>query len=234
MKKNLLLGAFTLLAGSLLAADSSPKDLVKTAAAALGSQANYSWTATVQVPEDSPFKPGPTNGKTEKGGYTTLTFEFGDNTSEAVKHGTNGAVNTDDGWKTIADAMKDNDGGGGFNPTVFLARMVQNYKVPSVEAVTLADAAKELKQDTNSISGDLTEAGAKTLMTFGRAKITDPKGSVKFWVTDGKLVKYQFHVLGTSDFNGNSFPIDRTTTVVIKDVNTTKVEVNADAKKLLP
>jgi len=36
MKKNLLLGALALIAGSLLAADSSPKDDVKKAAAALG------------------------------------------------------------------------------------------------------------------------------------------------------------------------------------------------------
>jgi hypothetical protein len=240
MKKNLLLGMFTLLAGSLLAADSSPKDEVKNAAAALGGQTNYSWHQTVEVPADSQFKPGPTDGKTEKGGYTTLSFEFGDNTTEAVKKGTNGAVNTEDGWKSLAEAMKDN-GDGGFNPTMFIARMVQNYKVPAVEAASLADDAKELKSDTNSISGDLTEAGAKELLTFRRRgnggdgpTVTNPKGSVKFWIADGKLVKYQYHVQGTVSFNGNDRDVDRTTTVAIKDVNTTKIDVAADAKKLLP
>jgi hypothetical protein len=240
MKKNLLLGMFTLLAGSLLAADSSPKDDVKNAAAALGSQTNYTWQATVEVPADSQFKPGPTDGKTDKGGYTTLSFSFGDNTTDAVIKGTNGAVKTDDGWKTLADAMKDN-GDGGFNPTMFIARIAQNYKVPAVEAASLADAAKELKHDTNVISGDLTEAGAKELLSFRRRRsggdaptITNPKGSVKFWIADGKLVKYQYHVQGTVSFNGNDRDVDRTTTVEIKDVNTTKIDVNADAKKLLP
>ena len=159
-----------------------PQGRNQKAAAALGSQTNYAWQATVEVPADSQFKPGPTDGKTEKGGYTTLSFSFGDNTTEAVLKGTNGAIKTDDGWKTLADAMKD-DGGGGFNPTMFIARRVQNYKVPAVEAASLADAAKELKKDTNSISGDLTEAGAKDVVVIPAARrerrrgptVTNPK-----------------------------------------------------------
>ena len=239
MKKNLLFGTMALLAGSLMAADSSPKDDVKNAAAALGSQTNYTWHATVEVPADAQFKPGPTDGKTEPGGYTTLSISFGDNTTEAVIKGTNGAVKTDDGWKTLAEAMKD-DGNGGFNPTMFIARMVQNYKVPAVEAASLAEAAKELKKDTNSISGDLTEAGAKELLSFRRRAnsgdgptITNPKGSVKFWVKDGKLVKYQHHIQGSIDFNGNNFDVDRTTTVEISDVNATKISMPDDARKKL-
>jgi hypothetical protein len=239
MKKNLLFGTMALLAGSLMAADSSPKDDVKKAAAALGGQTNYTWQATVEVPADSPFKPGPTDGKTEKGGYTTLSFSFGDNSTEAVTKGTNGAVKTDDGWKTLAEALKDN-GDGGFNPTRFIARMVQNYRVPAVEAASLADDAKELKKDTNSISGDLTEAGAKELLSFRRRgnggdgpTVTNAKGSVKFWLSNGKLAKYQFHVQGTVSFNGNDRDVDRTTTVEIKDVNSTKIEVPDEAKKKL-
>jgi hypothetical protein len=238
MKKNLLFGTMALLAGSLFAADPSPKDEVKNAAAALGNETNYAWHASVEVPADAQFKPGPTDGKTEKNGYTTLSIEFGDNTSEGVLKGTNGAVKTDDGWQSLAEAMKDN-GGGGFNPTAFTARMVQNSRTPAVEAASLADAAKELKKDTNSISGDLTEDGAKTLMSFrrrgngGGPTITNPKGSVKFWIKDGTLVKYQYHVTGSMSFNGNDFDVDRTTTVEIKDVNTTKITVSDDVKKKL-
>ena len=46
-------------------------------------------------------------------------------------------------------------------------------------------------------------------------------------------MKYQFHVQGTVSFNGNDRDIDRTTTVEIKDVNTTKIEVSDDVKKIL-
>ena len=123
---------------------------------------------------------------------------------------------------------------------MFLARMVQNYKVPAVEAASLADDAKELKPDTNGISGDLTEAGAKELLTSGGGgsggdgpTVTNPKGSVKFWIADGRLMKYPYHVPGTVSFNGNDRDVDRTTTVEIKDVNATKIDVAADAKKKL-
>jgi hypothetical protein len=238
MKKNLLFGLIFSVAVPLLAADSSPKDLAVNAAVVLGNEPNYTWRATVEVPADSRFKPGPTEGKTEKGGYTTLSFSFGDNTTEAVTKGTNGVIKTDDGWKSLGEAMKD-DGNGGFNPTTFIARTVQNYKVPAVEVASLANGAKELKQDTNSISGDLTEAGAKELLSFGRRgngggpTVTHPQGSVTFWIPDGKLVKYQYHVSGTVSFNGNDRDVDRTTTVVIKDVGSTKIDVPDEVKKKL-
>jgi hypothetical protein len=237
MKKNLLFSLIVLAAGPLLAADASPKDDVKNAAAALGNEKNYAWHATVEVPADSQFKPGPTDGKTEKDGYTTLSVSFGDNTSEGVRKGTNAAVKTEDGWKTVAEATS---GGGGFNPGTFLARMVQNLKVPAVEAASLADAAKDLTAGTNGISSDLTEDGAKALLSFRRGggggggpTVTNPKGSVTFWITDGKLVKYQVHVSGTVSFNGNDRDVDRTTTTEIKDVGTTKIEVADEAKKKL-
>jgi hypothetical protein len=239
MKINLWFSLAVFAAGSLFAADSNPKSDVLSAAAALGNETNYTWQATVVVPADSQFKPGPTDGKTEKDGYTTLTFSFGDNDTEAVTKGTNGAVKTEDGWKSLAEAMKA-DGNGGFNPTMFIARMVQNYKTPAAEAASLANAATALTAGTNGISGDLTEAGAKELLAFRRRgnggnspTVTNPKGSVTFWLADGKLVKYQFHVAGTVSFNGNDRDVDRTTTVEIKDVNVTKIDVADDAKKKL-
>ena len=227
-----------LIASSLLAADASPKDDVTAAATALGSQKNYSWRTTVEVGNNSPFKPGPTDGKTEKDGYTTLSMSFNDNTSEAVIKGTNAAIKTaDNGWQSAAEALADN--GGGFNPATFIARSAQNYKTPAAEAASLAAQAQDLKAGTNGISGDLTEAGAKTLLTFRRGgngggpTVTNPKGSVTFWIADGKLAKYQFHVTGTVSFNGNDRDVDRTTTTEIKDVNTTKIDVSDEAKKKL-
>jgi len=226
-----------LLAGSLLAADTSPKDDVTSAAAALGGQKNYSWRTTVEA-GNSPFKPGPTEGRTEKDGCTTLSMSFNDNATEAVIKGTNAALKTpDNGWQSTAEALQDN--GGGFNPAMFIARMVQNYKLPAAEAASLAAQAKELKAGTNGISGDLTEDGAKALLTFRRGgggdgpTVANPKGSVTFWLADGKLTKYEYHVTGTISFNGEDHDMDRTTTTVIKDVGTTKVEVSDEAKKKL-
>jgi hypothetical protein len=238
MKKHLLLGMVTLVAGSLFAADSSPKDTVTGAAAALGREANYSWHTKVASPGGGRFG-GPSDGKTEKGGYTTISMVRNDTTTLAVLKGTNGAINTpDNGWQSFQDATADN--GGGFNPTMFLVRMLQNAKTPDQQAATLANSAADLKLGTNGISGKLTEAGAKSLLTFGRPgnddngpTVSNPAGSVTFWVTDGKLVKYEFHVSGTVSFNGNDRDIDRTTTVAISDVGTTKVSVSDEAKKKL-
>jgi hypothetical protein len=57
------------------------------------------------------------------------------------------------------------------------------------------------------------------------------KGSVKFWLKDGALAKYEVHVEGTFSFNGNDRTIDRTTTTEIKEVGTTKLDVPEEATK---
>ncbi len=229
-----------LAAGPLLAA---PKDDVKAAATALGDAANYSWQTTLDMGANSPFQMGPTDGKTEKGGFTTVSSTMMDNTSVVVLKGTNAAVQTDNGWQTVAEATA--GGGGGFNPGMFAARQAQNLKLPAVEAASLADLAGDLKADGDKITGDLTTDGAKAQLSFGgrggrrgggggpAPEITNPKGTVTFWITGGKLTKYSFHVTGSMDRGGEPFEMDRTTTVTIKDVGTTKVDVPEDAKKKL-
>ena len=240
MKRNILFGTMILLAGSLFAADANPKDEVKAAAKALGNQTNYSWKATVESPNGGGRFNGPTDGKTEQGGYTCLTMTRDDGTTEAVLKGGKGAVKMpDSGWQSLAELSQDN-GDGGFNRSQFFARRMQTFKAPAAEVTDLADKARELKKDGDAYAGDLTEAGAKSLLTMGRPTtgdnaptVTDPKGSVKFWVKGGQLTKYQFHVQGNVSFNGNDRDVDRTTTVEIKDVGTTKIQVSDDARKKL-
>jgi hypothetical protein len=231
MKKTILLGTMALLAGSLLAVDSSPKDDVTSAAKKMGNQTNYTWKTTVVVPEDAQFKPGPTDGQTEKEGFTHVKMSFFDNPLQIVLKGKKGAFTDQDGaWQLASEAE------GGEGPGRFMAMMVQNFQTPAEEAVELAGFAKELKKEGDVYSSDLTEEGAKAKLTFrrgGGATVTNPKGSVKFWVKDGALTKYEFKVKGTVNWNGNDFDNDRTTTVEIKDVGTTKVEVPEEAKKKL-
>jgi len=226
MKTHVLFGTMTLLAGSLIAADSGPKEDIIAAAKKLGDKPNYSWKTTVVVPESAQFKPGPTEGQTEKDGFTHLTMSFGDNTTKAVLKGDKAAVtNPEGGWQSLADL--DNAEG----PGRFLGRIIRNFKAPSAQAAELATAAKELKKDGDVYSGDLTEDGAKAQFRFGT--VSNPKGSVKFWLKDGALAKFEFKVTGKVDFNGNEFDVDRTTTVEVKEVGTTKVNVPEEAKKKL-
>jgi hypothetical protein len=226
MKRNLPFGAMLLLAGSLGAADSSPKDEITNAARKLGEKSNYSWRATVVVPDDAQFKPGPTEGKTEKNGFTLVTMSFGDRTTQAVLKGDKAVVTNQDGeWQSVAD-LDSSEGRGRF-----LGRIVRNIRTPAVQAAELAAAAKNLKKDGDVYSSDLTDDGAKAQFRMGTA--SNAKGSVKFWVKDGALSKYEFKLKGTVEFNGNDVEVDRTTTVEIKDVGTTKVNVPEAATKKL-
>jgi hypothetical protein len=233
-----------LLAGSLLAADSSPKDDIIAAAKKLADGGNYSWKTTMDLGPNSPFTPGPTEGKMDKDGLTWLSSSFQDNTMEGLMKGTNHVVvKTEEGWKTAAELAGDGGGGGGFNMNMLTARRLQNLKAPAVDIQELVGKVKELKKDGDVYSGDLTEAGAQSLLTslFGGRRggqaqppAKDAKGTVKFWVKDGVVTKYQSKATGkTTNFQGEEQDSDRTTTVEIKDVGTTKISAPDEAKKKL-
>ena len=232
MKKNVLFGVLALLAGPLFAADSSPKDDVIGAAQKLAAAASYSWEQTVVVPESAQFKPGPTDGKTEKGGATYVKMSFGDIPTEIVMKGDKAAVTDPDGnWQSLTNLENDAKGIGSEGPIRFLVGMVRNFKAPAAQATNLLASVKELKKDGEVYSGDLTEVGAKAQFRFGA--VTNPKGSARFWIKDGVLSKYEYKVQGKVDFNGNELNLDRNTTVEIKDVGATKVDVPDGAKKVL-
>lgn len=219
-------------AGGVIAADVTPKEAVKAAAKSLGDKPNYSWRSEVANASGGGGRgAGPTEGKAEKGGLTHLTLTRGENTTIAVLKGGKGAVKTEDGWKSGEELSADQDRQ---NPARFVGRMLQSFKAPALQAADLAEGAKELKKEGDAFAGDLTESAAKSLMSYGgNAEVRDAKGSVKFWLNEGTLAKYQFKVQGTISFNGNDREVDRTTTVQIREVGTTKLDVPDEAKKKL-
>lgn len=238
MKTKIVFGMAALIATSLIAADSSPKDDVTSAAKALGEKPNYSWTQTLDLGPDSQFTPPPTEGKTEKGGFNWLSTTFQDNTSIGLAKDKKVAVKTDEGWKTAEEIGQ---GEGGFDPNVFMARRMQNLKPPAAELQDLISKTKGIQKNGDTYSGDLTEEGAKSLLTFrfGRRggnpppPPTDAKGSLKVWLKDGAVAKYEFKVSGKQEIQGETRDVERTTTVEIKNIGTTKVEVPDEAKKKL-
>jgi hypothetical protein len=226
MKKMLVSVALTVLAGPLFAADASPKDAVVAAAKQLAQQPNYSWKTTVAVPDDAQFKPGPTEGKLEKDGVAYFTSSFGDNTTKIYLKGAQNAISGQDGgWQSLSEM------GGDQGPGQFMGFIVRSYQAPAAQAEELAGTATELKQDGDVISGDMSTAGAKSEFKFG--DVSDAKGSVKFWIKDGQISKYEYKLAGKANFNGNDIDVDRDTTVEITDVGTTKIDVPADAQKKL-
>jgi hypothetical protein len=115
-----------------------------------------------------------------------------------------------------------------------MGRFIGRTKSAGDEAADLAGKTKELKAGDGGLwSGDLTEEGAKDLLSFGQTPPKDAKGSVKFWVKDGSLAKYETHVTGKVDFGGEERDTEVIRTIDIHDQGKTKVAVPDEAKKML-
>jgi hypothetical protein len=250
MRCNRWLAAAGLL-GGMIASSAGAEEKVTGAAKALADKSGYSWTSTSQDAAGGGDAnanrrgPGPVNGQTEKGGYTHLTYTMGDNSVEAVVKGDKGAVKAADGWKTTEELGAAAGGGGGGgqqrDPSAFLARRLRTFKLPAAEAEELAGKATDLKDEGGALVGTLPEEAVKEILSRrgGRGgggggnnapTVTGAKGTVKFWIKDGVLVKFEVNYQGTvGDRQSN-----RTTVTEIKEVGTTKVVVPEDAKKKLP
>jgi hypothetical protein len=240
MIRHALIAAVAVLSGSALVASAAPKDEVTDAAKKLAEAPNYSWHAETEMQGAGGGNRfgGPTDGKAEKGGFIHLTMTRGDNTTEAIKKGDKGAVKTQDGWKSLEELQQqaDQGGQGQGNRGRFMGRMLRTFQAPAQEAQDLAAKAKEITKSGDAYTGELTPEGAADLLLFrggrgGNAPApANAKGTIKYWLKDGQLAKYEYNVKGTMSFNGNDIDIDRTTTIEVKDVGSTKVQVPEDAK----
>jgi len=235
MKKTSSVLAIVLCTGLLLAADSSPKDTLVSASKKLADQPNYSWKTTVETPGEPT---GTVEGKAERDGATVLAMARGEQTFSAVLKGAKGAIKTEEGWKTLTDAGGQDSGKTG--ATRFVARSLQNFKAPATEIANLAGKTEDLKVAEGVYSGVLSEETVKELLVHrarsgggNSPEVSGARGSIKFWIKDGLLSKYEYHVQGAFSFNGSDREINRTHTTEIKEVGTTKVSVPDEAAKKL-
>jgi hypothetical protein len=238
MKLCLTYSTTLLAAASLMAAD---KDDVTSAAQKLGAAENYSWTTTATGGQNNA---APSHGKTQKDGLTWQDFTRQDNTVETFLKDGKAAVKTEDGWQSVdlkaaPGGGGGTGGGGGGNPARFMGMRLRNFKAPAAEAEDIISKTKDLTKTGEVYAGDLTEEGAKAMLTMGgrgrRAggdppTVSDAKGSAKFWITDGVITKYEYKVSGTVSFNGNDRDVNRTVTVEIKDIGKTAITVPDEAK----
>jgi hypothetical protein len=247
MIRGILCGAFALVAGAAVVAQADPKADLTAAIDKLGSAANYSWTTTTA--SSGGFTPGPQEGKTEKGAITSFSTSFQDNTTVIYIKGTKAVVKGDSGYQTTEEIQAAAQGGGGFNPSMFAVFMASTLKLPAEQTKEWSDKLQNIALADGVYTADLDEESAKALMSFGRGRrggaapagadappaptVKDAKCSVKFWVTDGSLTKYEMHMTGTRTFNDQDNPVDTTRTTEIKEVGTTKVDVPDDAKAKL-
>jgi hypothetical protein len=196
---------------------------VTGAIAKLKAETNYSWTVKTELP-GTDFTLEPTQGQAEKDGFMLVTMSFGGNSMQGAFKGGKVAMKMEDQWELV-DTKSEEQGMGSF-----MARM----KSAGDEAADLAGWAKALKAGDGGLwSSDLTDEGAKALMSFGPTPPKNAKASVKFWVKDGGLAKYETHATATVDFGGNEQDSEVIRTIDIHDQGKTKVAVPDEAKKKL-
>jgi len=197
------------------------------------------------------FGGGAQEGKADKDGVIHVVMGAGtDFQREFVVKGEagesrKGAIKNQDGeWQSLAEASEGDPG-----PATFMALAARNFRTPEAIAADLASKAKDLKEEGDAIVGELTPEGVRAYLFgggfgFGRRgggggggggqgpEISNGKGTVKFWVKDGAVSKIEYNVKGgMAGRDGNQIDIDRTTTIEIKDVGSTKVDVPEAAKK---
>jgi hypothetical protein len=236
-----------LVLGSALSVYGGTKEDLQGAVKKLSDAPGYSWKTTTEGGQGRGG--GSTEGKTEKDGFTWYTMTMRNNTNEIIVKGDKGAVKLADGWKSLEEAASAQADAGQPNPGRNLARLAKTLKTPAAQASDLIDKAGELTKSEDAITANLSEDAAKSLMAMagggGRRRgganagggaaaapqISNAKGSVKFWTNkDGVLTKLQYNVQGTVNRNGQDAEVNRTTTIEISDVGTTKVDVPAEAK----
>ena len=236
MLKHFVIGCVAVLAAASFVR-AAPADDVQAAAKKL-TESGYSWeTASENNADGGGGFRGAQTGKMGKDGTAVVTYTFGENDTEVVigKDG-KGAVKTEEGWKSAAELENSDQQG----PGRFLGRMISSFKAPAVQVAEVAPKTKELKKTDYGFAGELTEDGAKDLLTFGgrggggqNRTVSGAKGEIAYTIKDGALTRVKYTVQGKDTFNDQEREIDRTTTIEFSDVGTTKAEVPADAKAKL-
>jgi hypothetical protein len=232
MKRIIVSGLIGMACGVLCAADAGPKEKITTAVRQVGNKPNYSWTTSMKEADGRPGPLGDIQGKAEKGGVMGLSFAVSGIPVDAFLKGGKGTARALQGWQTL-DEIAQTSGS-----AAAVVRFLRAYKSPLEESAKLAASVKELKEAEGVFTGDLKEDAARELLLVGsrqkegqeQPKTTDAKGSVKFWIKDGALCKYEISVQGKVTAGDRETAVNRTTTVEIKDAGATKLEVPEDAK----
>jgi hypothetical protein len=233
MKRMARCGLAAAMATSLLSAEPDATEAVKGAVAKLVQQGNYTWKTTMAYGSFA----GSVEGKTLKDGLLEFTSSFGDNTMQVfLKDGKGAIKGSDEEWQSMGELAA--AAGSAPGPRQFLVRRLESFKTPAAEAADALSKVQALRKEGDAFAGEVTEAGAKDLFTYGarRGKAPEPKnakGTVKFWVKDGLLAKYELKLQATVNSNGEDHELERITTVEFKDIGTTRIDVPEEAGRKL-
>jgi len=224
----LALGAFFCMTGTVLAAD--PVDEVNDAAKKLADTGNYSWRSVTNDASNSLTVV--VDGQTQEDGSTLIKLTGGGSYAQIALRGRNSVLNVGGGWQTADEAAD--------QPQA--ARFMSSVMSPALVASQIASRLDDLKPQGNVFTAQLSGGEVSNLLrplysldairTRGMNN-AGAKASIKFWIKDGLLEKFQVHITGTSSRGGADTAVDRTVTVDFRDVGKTKVSLPEQAKKKL-
>ena len=231
MNKTITFGLIAIIGQLASAADSSSRETLAKASQDLAGKTNYSWTASTMDADGTPAKINPIDGKAEKGGVTYLSFIVGGVPVEVCMKGEKGSAKALEGWQTF-DEIAQTSG-----TAAAVVRFLRSYKAPAPESAALIEKVKDLKEEEGAFSGELQDEATKEYVLIGTRRregaepptTSDTQGSVRFWIKDGVVTKYEIKVQGKVTTAEKESTINRTTTVNIKDVGATKMDVPAEA-----
>ena len=218
----------------LFAADTNAQAEVRGAIQQLASQPNYSWTATPKAEGNAPLiRQGPTIGEVEQNGFTYFRFTLEGNPVQVALKAEKSAIKTEAAWESAKELPEDRR---------WIVRRLEGFKAPAAEAEDLLRICRTVRSEKGgSFAGDLTPNGVKALLLsrsrddFSARVSPGAKGSVKFWIKNGMLAKYEYSLQGkiTLTDHQQEFAINRTITVEITKIGSTKIQIPEEAKKKL-
>ena len=203
------------------------------AAEKLAAATSYAWSQTTSFGGN--FGDRTTTGKKGSGGFLLVTMPGRDQEFQVLSRKGNAAMQRDGAW------VGPNPDAEGQGPGRWMG---QNIGEPAVEANELVAKVAELKNESGTFTGKLSEEAAKELMSFrgfGRRgggggnppEITGAGGTVTFTVADGVLTGYQTTLTGRMNFNGEDRDVTRTTKVEFTGVGSTSFDIPEAAAGLL-
>ena len=153
-----------LLLASATFARADTKDEVAAAAKKLAGD-SYSWKSTTEGGQGG----GAFEGKIQKDGLVWMSRTFRENTVEMVKQGDKGAIKTQDGWQSVAEA------GEAEGPGRFIARTLQNFKAPATLAQEIAEKLEKVEKADGAHTATLTEEWNEARRPAGSRFGTSPR-----------------------------------------------------------
>jgi hypothetical protein len=239
--KNLIVPCLVVFSAAICQA--APADDVKAAAKKLADAPNYSWSTTTQNAGGGGggrggFGGGPQSGVVEKDGFAVITRETQNGSSQTVRKGEKVVTQNMEGqWVTPEELFAAFGGGGGGGRGGGAGGGLFGGNLPADDLNALAAAATDLTAADGVISGKLNAEATTQRLSFGRGgrgggqPPTNASGTVKFWIKDGAISKYETNVKGTVMGRGGEVQVDRTTTTEIKNIGSSKATVPPDALK---